>query len=122
MNPIPETILKIFGTFLCFSGIGTLSRFTHTLSPKTPFEAQLLVDLGGENILGFTYIQIKPKITRIIEYHPNTTLLHKARTSIGVTVLLVTTLQGLECLFQVLSSILKEELIFLSKVILSTSG
>gem|GEM_PF-3969409 len=87
-------------------GIGITFLFNQTLSPKTPCEAQLSVDLGSGNILGLIQIQSRAARMGNIDHRPIHALLHRDKVNKGRHVMiLVHALHGLACRSQAASDI-----------------
>jgi hypothetical protein len=98
--PTKEIPFRMLGKVLWYPGISILSRFAHTRSPKTDFEAQFLVDFALGNSTGLKNIQASDIIPGMRHHQPIQTRLQKARTIKGSTEYLVHTLQGLACFIQ----------------------
>ena len=99
------------------SGTSMVSRFIHTRSPRTDFDAQLFVDLAFLKNTGLKNIQAREAAAGIAHHQPIQTLLQKASTIRGSTEYRVHTLHGFACFIQFLSLSRKAEAIFRSTVI-----
>ena len=96
--------------------MGCLSK---TLSPRTAFDAQLFVERGFPNTLGFSHIQRQTAVIGTEHIHPIQTLDQTAKHNSGKQEYLVQTLHGLACLFQTSSDILKNFSVVFSMFIVS---
>lgn len=100
-NPAEEMPYRIGNNgILWCSGIGILSRFRKTRSPRTALDAQLPVDAGFPKMTGFRNIHTIDTPPGIKHHQPIQTLVQNANMMNGNTENRVQTLIGLACLIQ----------------------
>src|ERR671912_1829890 len=83
-----------------WAGIATWLRSDQIRSPKTPLDAQFLVDLGGGNSSGLTTMKIRESATRTRHHQPIQSRLQIEIASSGRTANRVQTLHGFACRIQ----------------------